>query len=313
MAKPSRPAAEEILTIEAFWLRRKCGTASLVQLNCPVRQISRQRSQSSGFISSTFDVGPAMPALLTSTSRPPSFASASANRLFTAARSETSQRVEVIAGSLVASADSAASSTSQVWTRAPSAAKRRAIARPMPLPPAVTSTRKPLSSRSMIAPQDVLGKIGRPPDRARRASATLSFSCEENKGIDKASVFCNSNGDQKSRQAGWRLPIEIAPGSGGEGRNEQAKSQRRHRRRRPDRARLGRDLRACGVERAADRSAYPDAEGSTPPDPRGIAFAGAPWTGHRSRRRRLAGLRGGQPGRGRDRRRVRPGMRAGEG
>src|SRR3984957_10955702 len=55
-------------------------------------------------------------------------------------------------------------------------------------------------------------RFSRPPDRARRASATLSFSCEENKGIDKASVFCNSNGDQKSRQAGWRLPIEIAPG-----------------------------------------------------------------------------------------------------
>src|ERR1700692_795528 len=107
MAKPSRPAADEILTIEAFLLVRRCGTARRVQLNCPVRQISRQRSQSSGFISSTLDVGPAMPALLTSTSRPPSFATASANSFWTADRSETSQGVDVIAGSLDASADNA--------------------------------------------------------------------------------------------------------------------------------------------------------------------------------------------------------------
>src|SRR3979490_594131 len=103
-----------MLTSDAFVLWRSSGTASRVQLNCPVRQIARQRSQSSGFISSTLDVGPAIPALLTSTSRPPSFATASANRLFTAARSETSQGVDVIAGSLDASAYNAISSTSQV-------------------------------------------------------------------------------------------------------------------------------------------------------------------------------------------------------
>src|SRR5580698_8741866 len=100
--------------IDAFLLLRNSGTASRVQLNWPVRQISRQRSQSSGFISSTLEVGPAMPALLTSTSRPPSFAVASANNFLTAARSETSHTVEVMAGSLDASAASAASSTSQV-------------------------------------------------------------------------------------------------------------------------------------------------------------------------------------------------------
>ena len=96
-----------MLTIEALLLSRSIGTASRVQLNCPVRQTSRQRSQSSGFISSTLEVGPAMPALLTSTSRPPSFAIASANRFFTADRSETSHGVVVIVGSLAASADSA--------------------------------------------------------------------------------------------------------------------------------------------------------------------------------------------------------------
>src|SRR3954469_11424778 len=107
MAKPSLPAAEDKLTIEAFVLWRSSGTASRAQLNWPVRQISRQRSQSSGFISSTLEVGPATPALLTSTSRPPSFSAASANSFFTAARSETSQRDHVIAGSLDESSDNA--------------------------------------------------------------------------------------------------------------------------------------------------------------------------------------------------------------
>src|ERR1700709_2959230 len=114
MPNPSRPAAEEILTIEALLLLRSKGTASRVQLNCPVRQISRQRSQSSGFISSTREVGPATPALLTSTSRPPSFATASANSFWTALRSDASHDDHVIAGSLDESSDNAISSTSQV-------------------------------------------------------------------------------------------------------------------------------------------------------------------------------------------------------
>src|SRR3979411_1000344 len=102
-----------MLTIDAFVLWRRSGTASRVQVNCPVRQISRQRSQSSGFISSTLEVGPATPALLTRTSRPPSFAVASANRFFTADRSETSQGVDVIAGRLFARAADAISFTSK--------------------------------------------------------------------------------------------------------------------------------------------------------------------------------------------------------
>src|ERR1035441_480487 len=92
-----------MLTIEAFLLWRSKGTASRVQLNCPVRQMSRQRSQSSGFISSTLEVGPAMPALLTSTSRPRRFPVASSNSRLTALRSETSHLVWVMEGSLAAS------------------------------------------------------------------------------------------------------------------------------------------------------------------------------------------------------------------
>ena len=56
----------------AFLDCSRCGTARRVQLNWPVRSMARQRSQSSGLISSTRPVGPAMPALLTRQSRPPS-------------------------------------------------------------------------------------------------------------------------------------------------------------------------------------------------------------------------------------------------
>ena len=66
------------------------------------------------------------------------------------------------------------------------------------------------------------------------------------------------------------------------------------------------------MERAADRSAYPDAQGSAAPDPRRIARAGAPRPGRRSRWRGRADLRRGQPRRGRARRRVRAGKRAGK-
>ena len=61
----------------------RCGTARRTQLNWPVMSMARQRSQSSGLISSTLPVGPAMPALLTRQSRPPSAFSASSNSLAT--------------------------------------------------------------------------------------------------------------------------------------------------------------------------------------------------------------------------------------
>ena len=51
------------------------------------------RSQSASAMASHGAVGPAMPALLTSTSRPPSLATTSSNSRATAAGSDTSQRV----------------------------------------------------------------------------------------------------------------------------------------------------------------------------------------------------------------------------
>src|SRR6476646_9932356 len=110
--------------------------------------MARQRSHSSVATSSTSAVGPAMPALFTRTSRPPRASSVPSIHRSTAAGSATSTWAAV---SPSAAADrTAATSTSQTWTRAPCAAKALATARPIPLPAAVIATRAPtvLPSRS---------------------------------------------------------------------------------------------------------------------------------------------------------------------
>jgi len=90
-------------------------------------------------MSSTLAVGPAMPALLTSTSRPPSLACASWNNRSTSASFATSASVSgFVFGS-----------TSHMCTRAPASRNVCTIERPMPAPPAVTMTRKPLADNSI--------------------------------------------------------------------------------------------------------------------------------------------------------------------
>jgi diguanylate cyclase (GGDEF)-like protein len=130
------------LTIEPPPAFLMSGMAFLVQLNMPVRSMAMQRSQSSGEISSTLPVGPAMPALLTSTSRPPSAFCTSTNRRSTSERTETSAFVRPMS---LSSAASALSSTSQTKTRAPASRNVRAVARPIPAAPAVMSTLNPSS------------------------------------------------------------------------------------------------------------------------------------------------------------------------
>ena len=123
------------------------GQAGAVEL---AGDVDRQRPVPfSGSISSTRPVGPAMPTLLTRQSSPPSAASASSNSRATAARSDMSAAVALIAGLSAASDSSPARSTSQTCTRAPSSTKARTISRPMPDAPAVTRTRRPLMPRSM--------------------------------------------------------------------------------------------------------------------------------------------------------------------
>src|SRR4029077_4971221 len=135
--------------IDGLPLFSRCRTAARTQLNCPVMFTASVRSHSSGGISSTRPVGPAMPALLTRQSRPPSASAVASMKRVTASRSDTSQTDAFTLGSLLASSASAVRSTSQICTSAPSRRKARATSRPMPAAPAVTIARKPLMPRSM--------------------------------------------------------------------------------------------------------------------------------------------------------------------
>src|SRR6266702_5651002 len=119
----------------------RCGIASLVTLNVPVRLSASTASHASGSIFSTGAVGPAMPPLFTSTSIPPSISAAAATKRSTEDRSERSQTLEVIVGWAWVTACRVSSLMSQMCTLAPCAAKARAIDSPIPAAPAVTITR----------------------------------------------------------------------------------------------------------------------------------------------------------------------------
>ena len=77
------------------------------------------RRQSAGEISSTPPVGPATPALFTSTSRPPSFARTSPNMRATSASEETSALLRPASGQALAKSARKSSETSQICARAP--------------------------------------------------------------------------------------------------------------------------------------------------------------------------------------------------
>src|SRR5215203_2121724 len=88
---------------------------------------------------STSDVGPAMPALLISTSTPPRSSTAVWHQSSMASESDRSTTLPVICG--LAAAARASAEMSQTWTRAPRVAKVLTITAPIPPPPAVTITR----------------------------------------------------------------------------------------------------------------------------------------------------------------------------
>src|SRR3954451_3987421 len=154
IGNPKRPAADDKCVMLALRLFLSHGIACCAQRNWPVRLTASVRVQSDNSTSSQAAVGPAMPALLTSASSPPNADVAVSNRRTTAAESATSHTFDVSWGSLDATARSACSSMSQMTTRAPSRTNARAVARPMPDAPAVTSTRKPSSFRSIVVLPD---------------------------------------------------------------------------------------------------------------------------------------------------------------
>src|SRR5690606_37889007 len=105
---------------------------------------------------STGPVGPAIPALLTSTSSPPRRCCTSAKSAVTLPSSATSARVAYSCSCLPETAWSAASSMSHTSTEAPQRRKACAISHPRPAALAVISTRFPciaLSSTMVIFPR----------------------------------------------------------------------------------------------------------------------------------------------------------------
>ena len=139
---PNRPAVDDRLTIDPEPCWRKCGAASRAHRNTLSRLTARHRCQSPKAMSSTSAVGPATPALLTRMSRPPSAATACSNNAPTCASSETSQTMPDKPGCACSVLASSPASTSQMNTLAPACTNATAVARPMPLAAAVTSTRR---------------------------------------------------------------------------------------------------------------------------------------------------------------------------
>jgi hypothetical protein len=129
--------------------RFRTGMARRVTSNVALRLTATTASHSVGGYSSTGAVGPEMPALLTSTSRPPSDASRSPNITETASRLVMSQTLPVIAAADAVTAETASPSASATCTRAPAATNARVMARPIPPAPPVTRTRWRASAASL--------------------------------------------------------------------------------------------------------------------------------------------------------------------
>jgi hypothetical protein len=127
------------------------GTALRVPRNALVRLTVRQAVQSSSATSSTGAVGPAVPALLTMMSKPPSWSMAESRKPSSAVASPTSQIDPARPGMLALADSNASASRSQITIRAPAAANSSAVLRPIPAPPAVMIARLPVRSSFMKA------------------------------------------------------------------------------------------------------------------------------------------------------------------
>ena len=120
---------------------RSAGMARREQWNMLSTSIRSVASSSSGVTCSTSLVGPAMPALLTSTSRPFRCPIAASMKPSHSAATPASARMPACP-----QLASEASSTSETNTSAPQAAKLSAMTLPIPLAPAVMATRRPVRS-----------------------------------------------------------------------------------------------------------------------------------------------------------------------
>ena len=156
VAAPIRATNEAVLMIEPLPRACMCGIAALQQRYTEVRLTSCTRRQaSSPVVRIESSSGGEMPALLKQTSRPPKRSTAVAYIAWTSAASVTSARTYSPSISS-ASAVPPASSRSATTTCAPSAANRRALARPMPLAAPVMTATLPSSLPATRTPLIVL-------------------------------------------------------------------------------------------------------------------------------------------------------------
>src|SRR3954447_25244509 len=144
----SRPETLEIATIDPLLLASRCGRAACASRTVCIRSTSKevyQFSSVSGMASALM--------LATTASSPPSRRAAASTQSVSAAPSRTSSCTPCTPPPRPASSFSVDSispvSRAQNSTAAPSSANASTIARPMPRVPPVTSTREPLSCRSM--------------------------------------------------------------------------------------------------------------------------------------------------------------------
>jgi hypothetical protein len=149
--KPVQPGTEPVHTTAARPVgadRRRWGGAARTRRAVPTRLTSRTRCHSSSVTSLTPPVEP-MPALETTTSRPPSRSATSATASRTKGSLPTSQGI-----SSMCSSGSASGCRSRDATAAPRARNARTVARPIPLAPPVTRARTPSNSEE-LGPVDV--------------------------------------------------------------------------------------------------------------------------------------------------------------
>src|SRR5215213_4022851 len=148
-------SVDAMLTTRPAPAARKCGTARRTRWAWAVRLTATVLSQLMRKSSSDcwVFVASATPALLTRMSRPPNAPTTVSTSACRAPRSDTSATTPIAASSPWASRISCTTASTRSWprsttaTRAPSSAKRCAVARPMPLAAPVTSARLPSIDR----------------------------------------------------------------------------------------------------------------------------------------------------------------------
>src|SRR6478672_7546181 len=139
-----------MVTIDAASDSFSNGIACCVTLKVPWRFTPTTAAKAPASYSSTGAVGPAMPALLTSTSSPPSSLLTSPKRAATASGLLTSVTDPVMFANSPVTALTASALMSAMCTLAPAAANALAVASPIPLAPAVMSTRCDIDVSSSV-------------------------------------------------------------------------------------------------------------------------------------------------------------------